>query len=218
MLRIFVLSISENGYKLPVISFPLAVKLRNNKSARLHADFVDQAVLELVNSGRVRMVNEQPFVVNPLSVSIQPCGKKKLILDMRHVNKSLSKQSVKYEDWKIAMSYFSKGAYLFFIDLKFLRNISLRSRHLRRKSLEVLCDQNPTLIFKIRDRKSAIKCRASKDFFPTCLLPCTRRSHGRYSPHFACLLALFTLARIACLLQLCVKTSLFDCSIWATPE
>ena len=65
MLRIFVLSIFENGYKLPVISFPLAVKLRNNKSARLHADFVDQAVLELVNSGRVRMVNEQPFVVNP---------------------------------------------------------------------------------------------------------------------------------------------------------
>ena len=58
--------------------------LRNNKSARLHADFVDQAVLELVNSGRVRMVNEQPFVVNPLSVSIQPCSKKRLILDLSH--------------------------------------------------------------------------------------------------------------------------------------
>ena len=67
----FILSIIENGYKLPFISFPLAVKLRNNRSARLHADFVDQAVLELVNSGRVRMVYEQPFVVNPLSVSIQ---------------------------------------------------------------------------------------------------------------------------------------------------
>ena len=47
----FILSIIENGYTLPFISFPLAVKLRNNKSARLHADFVDQAVLELVNSG-----------------------------------------------------------------------------------------------------------------------------------------------------------------------
>ena len=42
------------------------------------------------------MVNDQPFVVNPLSVSVQPCGKKKLILDLRHVNKSLFKQSVKY--------------------------------------------------------------------------------------------------------------------------
>ena len=96
-----------------------------HKSALLQADFVDQAVLELVNSGRVRMVNEQPFVVNPLSVSIQPCGKKRLILDMRHVNKSLVKQSVKYEDWRIAMSYFSKGAYLFSIDLKAVITISI---------------------------------------------------------------------------------------------
>ena len=30
----FILSIIENGYRLPFISFPLAVKLRNNKSAR----------------------------------------------------------------------------------------------------------------------------------------------------------------------------------------
>ena len=37
----FILSIIENGYRLPFISFPLAVKLRNNKSARIHADFVD---------------------------------------------------------------------------------------------------------------------------------------------------------------------------------
>ena len=44
-----------------------------------------------------------------MSVSIQPCGKMRLILDLRHVNKSLIKQSVKYEDWKIAMSYFPKG-------------------------------------------------------------------------------------------------------------
>ena len=82
---VFILSTIENSYKLPFISFPLPVKLRN-KSARLRADFVDQAVLELVNSGRVRMVNEQPLVVNPLSVSIQACGKKRLILDLRHVN------------------------------------------------------------------------------------------------------------------------------------
>ena len=50
----FILTTIENGYKLPLASFPVATRLRNNKSARLHADFVDQAVLELVNSGRVR--------------------------------------------------------------------------------------------------------------------------------------------------------------------
>ena len=96
----------------------MATRLRNNKSARLHANFVDQAVLELVNSGRVRKSYEQPLVVNPLSVSIQPCGKKRFILDLRHVNSSLSKQRVKYEDWKIAMAYFAKDSYMFSFDLK----------------------------------------------------------------------------------------------------
>ena len=42
------------------------------------------------------------------------------------------------------------------------------------------------------------------------------RSHGRHSHRLACLLASFTLARIACLLHFCVKTSRFDYSIWAT--
>ena len=44
----YILSIIENGYKLPFVSLPEPVKLRNNKSARLHADFVDQAIHELV--------------------------------------------------------------------------------------------------------------------------------------------------------------------------
>ena len=112
------MSIIENGYRLPFISFPAAVELRNNKSARIHVDFVDQAVLELLlNSDLVCMVNEQLFVLNP-PVSVQPYGKKRLILDLRHVNKSLFKQSVKYEDWKTAMSYFVKDAYMFSFDLK----------------------------------------------------------------------------------------------------
>lgn len=37
---------------------------------------------------------------------------------MRHVNKSLIKQSVKYEDLKIAMSYFVKDGFMFSFDLK----------------------------------------------------------------------------------------------------
>ena len=45
MLRILIFSIIENSYRLQFISFPAAVKLRNNKSARIHVDFVDQAVL-----------------------------------------------------------------------------------------------------------------------------------------------------------------------------
>ena len=42
---------------------------------------MDQAIHELVLSGRVCVVAQKPLVVDPLSVSIQPCGKKRLILD-----------------------------------------------------------------------------------------------------------------------------------------
>ena len=117
----YILSIIENGYKLPFVSLPEPVKLRNNKSARLHADFVDQAIHELLFSGRIciqAVVAQKPLVVNPLSVAIQPCGKKRLILDLRHVNKCLVKQRVKYEDWKFALAYFTKGSYMFSFDLK----------------------------------------------------------------------------------------------------
>ena len=94
------------------------MKLKNNKSTRLNADFVDEAIRELVLSGRVCEVSQEPLVVNPLSVSIQPCGKKRLILDLRHVNKCLVKQRVKYEDWKVALAYFAKDSYMFSFDLK----------------------------------------------------------------------------------------------------
>ena len=79
---------------------------------------MDQAIHELVFSGRICVVAQKPLVVNPLSVSIQPCGKKRLILDLRHVNKCLVKQRVKYEDWKFALAYFTKGSYMFSFDLK----------------------------------------------------------------------------------------------------
>ena len=59
--------------------------------------------------------NVPPRVVNPLSVSVQANGKKRLILDLRYVNKFLRKLHVKYEDWKKAMYYFSRGAYMFFL-------------------------------------------------------------------------------------------------------
>ena len=44
----FILSIIENGYKLPFASSPKSVKPRKNKSARLHAGFVDRVIYDYV--------------------------------------------------------------------------------------------------------------------------------------------------------------------------
>ena len=72
----------------------------------------------LVESGRVLQTKVSPLVVNPLSVSVQANGKKRLILDLRYVNKFLHKMHVKYEDLKTAMSYFARDAYMISFDLK----------------------------------------------------------------------------------------------------
>lgn len=55
----------------------------------MHADFVLKAIQELILSGSVVQVSSPPHAVNPLSVSIQSCGKKRLFLDLRHVNKHI---------------------------------------------------------------------------------------------------------------------------------
>lgn len=57
------------------------------------------------------------FVLNP-SVSVQPRGKKRLILDLRHMNECLIKYRFRYEDCRVTKTYLEKDAYMFSFDLK----------------------------------------------------------------------------------------------------
>ena len=103
---------------LPFLSLPEPTVFRNNRSFLVHAKFVEDAIRELVESGRVIEVVVPPLVVNPLSVSVQATGKKRLNLDLRYINKCLRKMRVRYQDWKIALSYFMTEAFMFSFDLK----------------------------------------------------------------------------------------------------
>ena len=103
---------------MPFLQIPPAFTSRNNKSALDHLEVVNDAILELLNTARVMELYKPPHVVNPLSVSIQPNGKKRLILDLRYINNFLIKRKVKYEDWKVALSYFQKGSFMITFDLK----------------------------------------------------------------------------------------------------
>ena len=79
---------------------------------------MEQAILELIQSDRIIRTEEPPRVVNPLSVSVQPSGKLRLILDLRNVNKCIVKNSVKYEDWRTALTYFQIDSFMISFDLK----------------------------------------------------------------------------------------------------
>ena len=114
----FILNVIERGYLLPFVSFPESAVFKNNRSSLSHAEFVEEAIQDLVESGRVVQTKVPPRVVNPLFVSVQANGKKGLILDLRYVNKFLRKMHIKYEDWKTAMSYFARDPYMFSFDLE----------------------------------------------------------------------------------------------------
>lgn len=75
----FILETLEFGYKLPLLHVPPPTgRFYNNKSALDNSDFVTQAIEQLLTSGCVKPVSEKPHMVNPLSVSIQSSGKKRL--------------------------------------------------------------------------------------------------------------------------------------------
>ena len=80
----------EFGYMIPFIDPPTPVILANNCSALKHANFVERSIGELLDKGCIREVTS-PFVVNPLTVSVNSSGKERLVLDLRHVNKFVDK-------------------------------------------------------------------------------------------------------------------------------
>ena len=61
--NVCVIYVLEHGYKIPLITLP---KSPNNHSALNNANFVTQAVEELLNTGRSKEVKNPPYVVNPL--------------------------------------------------------------------------------------------------------------------------------------------------------
>ncbi|CAC5424790.1 unnamed protein product [Mytilus coruscus] len=106
------------GYVIPFLQTPTSMSLKNNKSANVHSKFVDEAISELLNIGCIIETPFQPFVVNPLSVAVQSSGKKRLILDLSALNVFIKKEMIKFEDWKVALNYFTKDCYIFKNDLK----------------------------------------------------------------------------------------------------
>ena len=56
----------------------------------------------------VEVLDFPPAIANPLSVSIQSSGKKRSMLDLRHVNLYIFKQKFKCEDLQVARKVLSK--------------------------------------------------------------------------------------------------------------
>ena len=61
----FILSVIRNGYKILFISTPPPRRFTNNASALKEADFVREAILELLRGNLVEEIISPPDIVNP---------------------------------------------------------------------------------------------------------------------------------------------------------
>jgi len=113
----FVIDTIRDGYIIPFIDTPKSMRLENNRSALKNSEFVTKSINELLTSGCIVEVPFQPHIVSSLSVATQKSGKKRLILDLSLLNKSIRKDKIKFEDWKTVIQYFLKDAYLYKFDL-----------------------------------------------------------------------------------------------------
>lgn len=114
----FTIDVIVHGYKIPFIDLPPSFVGKNNQSARKEYMFVEQSIIDLLESHCIEEVFLPPEIINPLSVSIQKSGKKRLILDLRHVNKYVFKNKFRCEDIKVAKEILSPGDFMFTFDLK----------------------------------------------------------------------------------------------------
>ena len=114
----FILDVISNGYQIPFIEEPSPVFLKNNRSALVHEEFVRNEICSLLQKHCIKEVDEPPFCVNPLTVSINSSDKKRLVLDLRHVNQFIQPLKIKFESHVHAVSYAKKGNVMFKFDLK----------------------------------------------------------------------------------------------------
>ena len=109
---LYILDIVQSGFVMPFHQEPTSCFCLTPASALANVDFVCQAIDELVADGHVIEAAMQPHVCSPLSVVVNSAGKKRLVVNLPHVNKFLCKQRFKYEDLRVAMLLLEKGDYM----------------------------------------------------------------------------------------------------------
>ena len=112
----FVIDIVKQGYSLPFRVFPPRCFLFNNRSALKNPQFVQSAIVELLERRLIQEHSSPPHCVNPLTVAE---GKKlRLVIDLREVNKYSVKPKFHYEDLRSLSEVFEQGFWFFTWDLK----------------------------------------------------------------------------------------------------
>ena len=112
-----VLDIISDGYIIKFVEPPKEMYLNNNQSALKNADFVKEAIEELIKFNLVEEWETPPFCVSPLSVA-ENSSKKRLILDLSKLNENIKFERIVLEDAKDFFNLAQNVKYVSSFDLK----------------------------------------------------------------------------------------------------
>ena len=100
---------------------PSPVVFPNRRSALEHDSFTDDAIRGLVHSGMAvvhdPVLHDPVIVVNPLAVVVQRT-KKRLVVDLRYVNRFVRYEPVRYEQLSDVLAFVQRDWYAVVTDLK----------------------------------------------------------------------------------------------------
>ena len=114
-----VTSVIKEGYKIPFTYTLQKAYFKNNKSALRNSDFVTDSIKDLLANKLIKETNNIPHIVRPLSVAENSACRKRLILDLRYLNKHICTHEVKFDDWKCFQNFLNAGSKIMFkFDLK----------------------------------------------------------------------------------------------------
>lgn len=125
-----ILDTIEFGYPLQLLSVPPKYTSANDKSVYDSTDFVDIALTELLDDRCIARVSAEEHICSPLMVVCNNFGKKRLVINLKFLNKYLVRYKFKYDDIRTAMSMLDKRDYTFSFDLKSgYHHVEIRQKH-----------------------------------------------------------------------------------------
>ena len=113
----FILSVLRDGHFSKFKGPVPPLERKNNGSFYKHENWAIQEVKKWIQEGKVEIVTERPYCVNPLHVVVQP-KKKRLILDCSDLNDFIITPKFKLDDYKVALNYFKEKGFLFIYDMR----------------------------------------------------------------------------------------------------
>ena len=106
------------GARIPLTNNPSEFFIPNRKFQRWEAEYIDQELSKLIDSGAIKQVQSKPTCVSPINLVAKKNKKFRLVVDLRRLNEHINNPYIKNEGIDTAASHIQYGDKCVTFDLK----------------------------------------------------------------------------------------------------